>query len=610
MKNPLDKRLFEYITDQLEQNPLEQAFGSRIEGQWKHLSTAETVDLANRLSAGLLRFGLKPGDKVATVVYKTTPQWVALDYAMLQIGVLNVPMYPTISPREYAYILNESEARICVVGEGDLFQKLQDAKAQCPKLETVYCFEEHPECRNYTELIADQADEAELQRLRDGIKPDDLCTIIYTSGTTGDPKGVMLSHRNIVYNVETMRKLIPIKAGQKTLSFLPVSHIFERAVLYAYTAYGAGVYFTGTDNLGGDDGDLKTVSPHFFATVPRLLEKVFEKIMAKGYELKGIKRALFFWAINMADKWEFDYKPSGMDAVRWALADKLIFSKWRAALGGNVKGIITGASACPIRIMRIFNAAGIPVREGYGLTEAAPAFSFSRFEPGGARLGTVGRLFEGVAVLIESGSENREGEGEIVATSPGVMLGYYKQPEKTAEVIREKDGKRWLLTGDIGMVIDASDGGDPFLKITDRKKELLKTSSGKYVAPAPIEAAFKEHFLVEQAMVVGENLKFVSALIIPSADGLREWCGRHSIAWTGLNEALSNPKVLERYQMLVDRINPNFAKFEQIKKFALLPEPWEAIKKDGTDAELTPTLKLKRRVIMEKFKSVIDKMYN
>jgi len=610
MKNPLDKRLFEYITDQLEQNPLEQAFGSRIEGQWKHLSTAETVDLANRLSTGLLRFGLKPGDKVATVVYKTTPQWVALDYAMLQIGVLNVPMYPTISPREYAYILNESEARICVVGEGDLFQKLQDAKAQCPKLETVYCFEEHPECRNYTELIADQADEAELQRLREGIKPDDLCTIIYTSGTTGDPKGVMLSHRNIVYNVETMRKLIPIKAGQKTLSFLPVSHIFERAVLYAYTAYGAGVYFTGTDNLGGDDGDLKTVSPHFFATVPRLLEKVFEKIMAKGYELKGIKRALFFWAINMADKWEFDYKPSGMDAVRWTLADKLIFSKWRAALGGNVKGIITGASACPIRIMRIFNAAGIPVREGYGLTEAAPAFSFSRFEPGGARLGTVGRLFEGVAVLIESGSENREGEGEIVATSPGVMLGYYKQPEKTAEVIREKDGKRWLLTGDIGMVIDASDGGDPFLKITDRKKELLKTSSGKYVAPAPIEAAFKEHFLVEQAMVVGENLKFVSALIIPSADGLREWCGRHSIAWTGLNEALSNPKVLERYQMLVDRINPNFAKFEQIKKFALLPESWEAIKKDGTDAELTPTLKLKRRVIMEKFKSVIDKMYN
>ncbi len=602
--------MFEYITDQLEQNPLEQAFGSRIEGQWKHLSTAETVDLANRLSTGLLRLGLKPGDKVATVVYKTTPQWVALDYAMLQIGVLNVPMYPTISPREYAYILNESEARFCVVGEGDLFQKLKDAKVQCPKLETVYCFEEHPECRNYTELIADQADEAELQRLRDGIKPDDLCTIIYTSGTTGDPKGVMLSHRNIVYNVETMRKLIPIKAGQKTLSFLPVSHIFERAVLYAYTAYGAGVYFTGTDNLGGDDGDLKTVSPHFFATVPRLLEKVFEKIMAKGYELKGIKRALFFWAINMADKWEFDYKPSGMDAVRWTLADKLIFSKWRAALGGNVKGIITGASACPIRIMRIFNAAGIPVREGYGLTEAAPAFSFSRFEPGGARLGTVGRLFEGVAVLIESGSENREGEGEIVATSPGVMLGYYKQPEKTAEVIREKDGKRWLLTGDIGMVIDAGDGGDPFLKITDRKKELLKTSSGKYVAPAPIEAAFKEHFLVEQAMVVGENLKFVSALIIPSADGLREWCGRHSIAWTGLNDALSNPKVLERYQMLVDRINPNFAKFEQIKKFALLPEPWEAIKKDGTDAELTPTLKLKRRVIMEKFKSVIDKMYN
>ncbi|MCC6411232.1 MAG: long-chain fatty acid--CoA ligase [Saprospiraceae bacterium] len=609
MRNPLEKRLFDYLTDQLAQNPLEQAFGSRIDGQWQHLSTAEMVDLTNRLSTGLLRMGLKPGDKLATVVYKTTPQWVALDFAMLQIGVLNIPMYPTISPREYAYILNESEARFCVVGDGDLFEKLQAAKPNCPKLEAVFCFNEHPGCRNYTELIADEVDEPELQRLRDGIKPDDLCTIIYTSGTTGDPKGVMLTHRNIVYNVETMRKLIPIKAGQKTLSFLPVSHIFERAVVYAYTAYGASVYFTTTDNLGGDDGDLKSVAPHFFSTVPRLLEKVFEKIMAKGYELKGFKRALFFWAMSMADTWEFDFKPKGFEGVRWMIADKLIFSKWRAALGGNIMGIITGASACPMRIMRIFNAAGISVREGYGLTEAAPAFSFSRFEPGGARLGTVGRLFEGVNIRIEGGSEYREGEGEIVATSPGVMLGYFKQPEKTAEVLREENGRRWLLTGDIGMVIPAADGGEPFLKITDRKKELLKTSGGKYVAPAPIEAAFKEHFLVEQAMVVGENLKFVSALIVPSADGLKEWCGRHSIPWTGLNDALTNPKVLERYQMLVDRINPHFAKFEQIKKFALLPDPWEAVKKDGTDAEMTPTLKLKRRVIMEKFKSVIDGMY-
>lgn len=606
----MEKRIFEYLYDQLERNPLEKAFGHKVANQWKYFSTAQMVELVNRTSVGLLALGLKPGDKVATVVYKTIPEWVVLDFAMLQIGVLNVPMYPTISAREYEYILNESEVQYCIVGEGDLYEKVLAAKANTPSLKTIFSFHDEPGVQRWDAalLAPASADLSEVERIKASIRPDDLATIIYTSGTTGNPKGVMLSHRNIVFNVEAMRSLIPMRPGDRGLSFLPVSHVFERAVVYAYTAYGASMTFVGTDNLGGDEGDLKAIQPHFFSTVPRLLEKVYEKIMAKGMELKGLKRALFYWAIEMTNDWEFDKKYHVWRRIQWFIADKLIFSKWREAMGGQVKGVITGASACPMRIMRTFNAAGIPVREGYGMTEAAPAISFSRFEPGGAMLGAVGKLLVGVEVRIEESSDYRAGEGEILAKGPGVMLGYYKQDDKTAEVIRYIDGERWLATGDVGMMVTGPHGGD-FLRITDRKKELLKTSGGKYVAPTPIETAFKEHYLVEQAMVVGENLKFVSALIVPSLEGLKEWCHKHNITWTNLKEMIANPRVQERYQMLVDRINPHFGHAEQVKKFALLPDNWEAIKTDGSDAELTPTLKLKRRVIMQKFAPQIEAMY-
>ena len=605
-----EKRLFDYLFDQLKENPLPEAFGHKVNGDWKYYSSAEMVALVNRASAGLLKLGLKRGDAVATVVYRTSPEWVVMDNAMLQIGVLNVPMYPTISPREYEYILNESEAKYCIVGDGDLFEKLQSAKPNVPGLKDIYSFYEHPEAMHWRVLLAEEgSDLSAVERLRDTIQPDDLCTLIYTSGTTGNPKGVMLTHRNISFNVETMRALIPAEPGNVALSFLPVSHVFERAVVYAFTAYGVKVVFTGTENLGGDTGDLKTVRPHFFTTVPRLLEKVYDKIYSKGYDLKGIKRSLFFWALQLTDDWAFDEQPRGLKALQWKIAHKLIFSKWREALGGRIIGVITGASACPLRIMRTFNAAGINVREGYGMTEAAPAISFSRFEKGGAKLGTVGRILEGVAVMIDAEGEYREGEGEILARSPGVMLGYYKQPDKTAEMTKVIDGVTWLATGDVGMLIPASDGGLPFLKITDRKKELLKTSLGKYVAPAPIESALKEHYLVDQAMVVGENLKFVSALIVPSEDGVKEWCQRHKIAWKGFAAAVVDPQVIARFQMLMDRVNPNLARHEQIRKFTLLTDPWEPVKTDGTNAELTPTLKLKRRVIMDKFKDVIEIMY-
>lgn len=604
-----DKRLFDYLLEQAEHYPLEQAFGRKMNGQWTYLSSKDMLLLANRASVGLLRMGLRPGDKVATVVYQTTPEWVALDYAMLQIGVINVPMYPTISSREYAYILQESEAKYCVVGDGDLLKKVQDASTTLPGLQEVFCFEAQEGARTWTSFLAPaEADFSELNTYRAQIKPDDLATIIYTSGTTGNPKGVMLSHRNIVYNVETVRALAPIVAGDRVLSFLPVSHVYERVATYLYTFAGASVSYTNTDNLGGEDGDLRSIKPHFFTCVPRLLEKVYDRIYNKGLELKGPKRWLFFWALSLTDDWEFDKTYSGWKALQWKIAHKLIFSKWREALGGNVKGMTTGASACPTKILRSFNAAGIPVREVYGLSEVAPGLSINGFGPGEALLGTVGTALKGLELRLEPGPDFRPGEGEILAKTPGLMLGYYKKPEQTAEMIREIDGERWLATGDVGTFVDGP-GGKKFLKITDRKKELLKTSGGKYVAPTPIESMLKEHHLVEQAMVVGENMKFVSALIVPSEQGLRDWCHKHQIAWTNLPEMIRNPKVIRRYEMLLERVNPHFNHVDQLKKFALIAEPWEPTKTDGSEAELTPTLKMKRRVILEKCRKEIEEMY-
>ncbi len=609
------QRLFDYLYDQLRLYPLEKAFGHKVDGQWRYCSTAEMVGLVNRASRGLLELGLLPGDKVATVVYQTSPAWVALEIAMNQIGVLNVPMYPTISAREYAYILHESEAQYCFVGSGDLYDKVAAAQAQLPGLKEIFSFESHPIARHWEALLfpaPDQGDPAnwrypEVEQIKNSIDPHAVMTLVYTSGTTGNPKGVMLNHTNVVFNIESLRHMMDFQPGDRVLSFLPVSHIFERVAVYAFLAFGCSVSFTGTDNLGGDSGDLKAIRPHYFTTVPRLLEKVYDKIIAKGMELRGLKRALFFWALQLTDHWYFDYQPRGLAWLKWRIADRLIFSKWRAALGGSVKTIITGASACPLRVMRTFNAAGIQVREGYGMTEVAPALSFSKPEPGGALLGTVGPLMNGVEVRLEPSPEYQPGEGEIIASSPGVMLGYYKQPEKTAEVLTEAGGKRWMATGDVGAFVEAN--GKKYLKITDRKKELLKTSHGKYIAPAPIETALKEHYLVEQAMVVGDDFNYVTALIVPAEEGLRDWCLRHGLNWTSRAEMLRHPDVIRRYQMLLDRINPQLSKFEQVKKFSLLPDMWEPVKTDGSEAELTPTMKLKRRVILEKFRAEIAAMY-
>ncbi|MEZ4987837.1 MAG: long-chain fatty acid--CoA ligase [Saprospiraceae bacterium] len=525
-------------------------------------------------------------------------------YRFQQIGAINVPVYPTISPAEYEYIFNDAGVKLCFAGMGDLYAKVAKAQPNVPTLENIYTFD-HSEGLPYWEDIFSDEGQDEVERRKQAIHSDELATIIYTSGTTGNPKGVMLSHDNIVSNVKGVRSYLPIEAGSRVLSFLPLCHIFERAASYAFVYHSVSITFTGTDNLGGEDGDLQAIKPHFFTTVPRLLEKVYEKIYNKGLELTGLKKFLFFWALRLTDTYDYDAPQTGF---KWAIADKLIFSKWRAALGGNIKGILTGAAPCPVKIMRVFSAAGIPIREAYGLTETSPGLTLNRYQPGGAIMGTVGQLFSDVEIKIDTHGDYRPGEGEILAKGPNIMMGYYNKPEATAEVIEEINGERWFRTGDVGTWVTNSQG-DQFLKITDRKKELLKTSGGKYVAPAPIESLCKEDFLIEQIMVVGDKRKFVSALVVPAEEALRDYCEEHNIPFHSLEDAVRHPKVLQCYQGIFDKLNPSFNKIEQIKKFTLLPVVWDAVRTDGTDAELTPTMKLKRRVILEKFAKEIEAMY-
>ncbi|MFQ5445664.1 MAG: AMP-dependent synthetase/ligase, partial [Saprospiraceae bacterium] len=558
-------RLFEFLYYQQENFPQEKSFGYRRNGGWQYFSTAEMIDMANKVSLGLLtKLGVKPGDKIVLVTEQNRPEWVVMDIGMQQVGAINVPVYPTISQREYEYIFNEAEVKYCFCGGEELVHKVCKTKENVPSLIEVFSFDEvmtPPSAENggaipFWKSIWAEGDMSEVEKIKAAIKPEDLATIIYTSGTTGYPKGVMLSHHNIVSNVMAVVPIVPVNSGDRALSFLPLNHSFERAVAYAYMYFGISVSFTGTDNLGGEHGDLQAIKPHILTTVPRLLEKIYEKIYNKGLELQGLKRMLFFWALSLAEGYEFGKKYSGWAALKRRIADKLIFSKWRAALGGHMKGIITGASACPVKIARIFSAAGIPVREGYGLTETSPALTISRFEEDGAMLGTVGPVISCVKLKIDDSDGNyRPGEGEILARGPNIMLGYYKKPEATAAVFKEIDGERWFCTGDIGKMVPGP-GGWEFLKITDRKKALLKTSGGKYVAPQPIESALRENFLIEQVMVIGEQRKFVSALIVPAAEALRDWCQSHGVAFTSMAGVLQNDKVQMCYQRIIDKCNP------------------------------------------------------
>lgn len=565
-------------------------------GKWVTYGTQQVADIANRFSAGLLQLGVsgndmtpEGSDKIA-IISNNRPEWIFTDLAVQQLGAILVPVYPTTNPLELEFILNDAAVKYIFVSNEELLQKIKNIAGKIPSIKNIYTFDKIAGASHWSE-VTNMASEATLQQvnaIKQTVPVTHVATIIYTSGTTGTPKGVMLSHKNLYSNVQFSKESFPFEdaSHSKVLSFLPLNHIFEKTCTYIYLYSGISIYYAESLETIGDN--LREVKPNGFTTVPRLLEKVFERIMGKGNELSGVKRKLFFWAVDLAEKYDNRVSGGAWYNMQLALANKLIFTKWREALGGNVSYIITGGAACQVKLLRIFNAAKIPVYEGYGPTENSPVIAVNRKEKGGNKFGTVGPVINGIEVRLQD-------DGEICVTGPCVMEGYYKRPDLTAETVING----WLHTGDIGVWEEGK-----FLKITDRKKELFKTSGGKYVAPQPIENKLKESPFVEQVMVVGAEKKFVGALIVPSFSALREWMKEKGIEFTGYDQAIHHPQVLQLYKELVEEYNKLFNHVEQIKKFELLPREWTI-----ETGEMTPKMSLKRKVVMEKFKDAFERIY-
>ena len=584
-------RLFDIPYFQLKNYKQSDALAEKINGEWKLHSTENLIASFNKVSTAFLEMGVQPNDKIA-IIANNRPQWNFIDFGLLQIGAINVPLYPNISEQEYEFIFNDADVKYVFVSTKEIADKVANIKNKTKSLIDIYSFDKIEGVKYWEEIFdyikKDRSDD--IKKIADNIKPNDLATIIYTSGTTGTPKGVMLSHNNIASNVKACLPLLPVGENDKAFSFLPMNHVFERMLVYLYMSAGLSVYYA--ESIDAISDNLKEVKPHIFGTVPRLLEKVYDKIYAKGLELNGIKKALFFWALNLGLKYEYNGENGWWYETQLKLANKLIFNKWREALGGNIRTIVTGGAALQDRLAKVFTAGGIPIQQGYGLTETSPVIAVNRCLDTKKRyFGTVGPLIDGVEVQIAE-------DGEILCKGPNIMLGYYKRQDLTKEAVI--DG--WFHTGDIGEFIEKN--GNQFLKITDRKKEMFKTSGGKYCAPQPIENKLKEDTLIEEIMVVGEGEKFVAALIVPAMDNLKEWCAHKKLDCNDNESICQNADVIAKYRKIIDKYNPQFSHVEQIKKFKLIPQSWTV-----ETGELTPTMKLKRKVIKEKFKEQLEKLY-
>lgn len=613
------KRVFDFLALQENTNPLEDAIAIKRNGNWLKISTHEFRKQADLISLGLLNLGLKKGDVVG-IIGENCPEWNFADLAAIQLGCVVVPLYPNASARDYEYILQHSEAKVIFVGNQIYYDKVMQVKGNLPDVLEIYTLDKVEGAKHWTDLTNKVKNQSTyiLEKHRMAVEPEDLMTLMYTSGTTGTPKGVMISHDNLVFNINSLQELdlansVIQKSPEKprALSFLPLCHVFEKSSFYSYMAQGISMYYAESLEKIGDN--LREVKPHVFTTVPRLLEKVYEKIEAKANELKGIKRSIFFWALGLAQKFKPEQALSGWYGFQMQIARKLVFSKWKEALGGNVGLVISGASALQPRLAQIFWAAGIPIMEGYGQSESTPTCSVNAFGKDQYLVGTTGRIIPNIEVKIVPEEGYRQGEGEICIKGRNVMKGYYKKPDITAETVT--DG--WLHTGDIGLFVDIKNNIIPltetqsvkhqdtyFLKITDRKKEIFKTSGGKYIAPLQLETKFKESHLIEQMAVVGEYQKFPAALIVPSFDNLRVWAGEHGLAFANNSEMVKHPMVLEKFESIRNEYNQFFGQYEQIKKIALLDKEWTV-----ESNELTPTMKTKRRVIQENYKHLIDGFY-
>ena len=586
-------RLFDFPYYQLEKYSLPDALVTKYGNEWVKTSTEEYLNKANAISRAFLRLNIQKNDKVAVISSNNRTEWHIFDIGILQTGAQTVPIYPTIAAEDYEYILNHSESKYCIVSDEEVYNKLNAVKANLPNLVEIYSFNEIKNVKNWKELLdlgADNSNQNEVEARKESIATTDLATIIYTSGTTGKPKGVMLTHQNIVSDVLMSAERVPFTPGSyRALSFLPICHIFERMILYLYQYFGVSVYFA--ESIDKISDNLKEVHPNVMTVVPRLLEKVYDKIMAKGHELTGIKKKLFFWATGLG----VQYKPYNENGVLYEfqlkIARKLIFSKWQEALGGELKLLVSGSAALQQRLTKTFTAAGIPVMEGYGLTETSPVISVNDMRNNGFRVGTVGKVLNGVEVKIAE-------DGEILCKGPNIMIGYYKDEEQTNQAL--KDG--YFHTGDIGEF-----DSDGFLRITDRKKEMFKTSGGKYVAPQLLENTFKQSLFIEQIMVIGEGEKMPAAFIQLSFDFIKDWAIKHPEVKLGQTneEIISNPLIIKRIQEEVDHYNQKFGNWEQIKRFELTPDIWSI-----EAGHLTPTMKLRRKIILEKYKNLYQKIYN
>lgn len=584
-------RTFDLLDQYREKFKMDDALAGKEKGVWVRYSSEQFIEKSHLTSYGLMQLGLKKGEMVATIS-NNRPEWNFIDMGVSMAGLVHVPIYPTISLEEYQYILEDCRPRLIFVSDRALYDKIKPIADDKGVLD-VYTFNEIEGAKNYAEILQlgeenREKHREELEKIKASVKPEDLLTLIYTSGTTGFPKGVMLSHVNLVSNFITTAKVHTLGFGDRTLAFLPLSHVYQRMVTYHFMNKGIAIYYA--ENMGTMMSNAKEIKPEIFLTVPRLLERVYDGIIAKGKELSGIKKSLFFWAVNLGLRFKRHRANGWFYHAKLGIADKLIFSKWREALGGNIKIIVSGGAALQPRLARIFSAAGITVLEGYGLTETSPVIAVNDQVKDEIMFGTVGPVIDGVEVKIAE-------DGEILCKGPNIMMGYYKQPEMTKEAI---DNEGWFHTGDIGVMVE-----DHYLKITDRKKEIFKLSSGKYIAPQVIENRIKESFFVEQAMVVGENEKFASALISPNFPYLHEWASNNSIKFTDNTDLIASKEVLDRYQQEVNEMNKSLGEHEKIKRIRLVPEEWSP-----QTGEMSQILKLKRRVLYDRYDNLLLEIYS
>jgi len=585
------KRTFDLLDHYAENYVIDDALAVKRNKKWDKFSTNDYIQFSHYFAYGLLEMGFKKGDKIATVS-NNRPEWNFIDMGLAMGGFVHVPIYPTISEEEYTYIFENSEAKILIVSDKLLYRKLLPIANQAEEMQEVFTINAVKGVKNWNEIIElgrknEEKHKSILQKSKETISPEEVVTIIYTSGTTGNSKGVMLTHENLVSNFVATSKVQPLEFGHKVLSFLPLCHVYERMMNYHFQYKGLRIYYA--ENMGTIADNAKEIKADGFNTVPRLLEKVYDKIIAKGKDLSGIQKFIFFWAVNLGLKYELNNANGWFYNQQLKLARKLVFSKWNDALGGRIKIIVSGGSALQPRLARIFHAAGMKVMEGYGLTETAPVIAVNHAYYPNIKFGTVGPVLEGVEVKIAE-------DGEILCKGPNVMKGYYKAPELTAEVI-DKDG--FFHTGDIGILEDGK-----YLKITDRKKEMFKLSSGKYVAPQAVENKFKESIFIEQVMVVGENEKFASALISPNFNHLHFWASKHKIHYRDNRELVRDPEVLARFQREVNEVNEKLSATEKVKRFRIVCDEWSP-----QTRELSPTLKLKRKNIYKKYDHILREIY-